>query len=469
VFKQQHKIILWLENNTTNAYNTHIAKYADIRPFSVEDELRNSNLNITYDKERPLSYFSDVVRYLLLYNHGGIWFDLDILFLRTFDPIFNSFGEEICVYQWSTCNYPNGALYISIKPKSDRMKQIIEYINQRGRGFGFQEASLTFDLPVDLFVLPCSWFDPDWINNPYNIGWSKLFKRNDKVVTLKSFFNGSFAYHWHNQWKTKIEENSIVLQLINSMVLELNEYNLTNNMSKDSKTTFITFGGEAQNYVDAGKRLKYQAQRLKLFHQTILYTDKDLKTDKSFWKQHHEFFTQNKRGYGYWLWKPYFIKKTIETLQNGDILLYLDCGCELGTDKLIQLHHLFEIVKTDKIVGTFTHYEKDWNKMDLLNTLNMVEHVKQNMGEPQHQAGALLFYICDDVRELVSQWYLLGCDYHNIDDTPSLSPNMDCFREHRHDQSIFSLLTKKHQLYSKFSLHDGIYYNRNRTGKQTVI
>ncbi len=33
-----------------------------------------------------------------------------------------------------------------------------------------------------------------------------------------------------------------------------------------------------------------------------------------FWKKHGTFIESNPRGYGYWLWKPFIIK---ETLQQG--------------------------------------------------------------------------------------------------------------------------------------------------------
>jgi len=50
--------------------------------------------------------------------------------------------------------------------------------------------------------------------------------------------------------------------------------------------------------------------------------------------------------------------------------------------------------------------------------------------------------MCKDTRDLVNEWYNLSCDYHLIDDSSSVAQNFDCFKEHRHDQSILSLLTK---------------------------
>lgn len=218
-FNSKHKIILWLENNTQNQYNEEIKKYAEIKYFSLEQEINNAifieNNNFYYIKTLP--FYSDLVRSLLLYNYGGCWFDLDIFFLRSFDPIFFNFENEICVYQWEKENYPNNAIYISIEPKSLKMRDNIKFIINRNRGWGFQEAQLTYDLPLDMMVLPCSWFNGDWISNPYNIGTEKFFEYTDKKYDFTNFFTGAFCYHWHNKWDKHIEQNSIISQLISLM------------------------------------------------------------------------------------------------------------------------------------------------------------------------------------------------------------------------------------------------------------
>ena len=215
VYKNKHKIILWLENNIQNQYNTLIEKYAEIKYFSLSDEKNKINFidnNFYYNKS--LSFYSDVVRYLLLYNYGGAWFDLDCFILRSFDPIFYNYENEICVYQWENQNYPNGAIYISLEPKQLKMKKNIEFIINLNYGWGFQEAYLSYDLPLDMLVLPCSWFDPDWIQNPYNIGTKNFFKNTNIQYDYNNFFKGSFSYHWHNKWNEEIDDNSIILQLV---------------------------------------------------------------------------------------------------------------------------------------------------------------------------------------------------------------------------------------------------------------
>jgi hypothetical protein len=216
VHDNRHKIILWLENNTANQYNSEIEKYAEIRYFSLEGEKKNTKFIEDYNYNfRGITYYSDFVRSLLLYNYGGVWFDLDCFFLRNFDPVLYNFEDEICLYQWENQNYPNNAIYISLDPRSTKMKKNMEFIINRSRGWGFQEAHLTYDLPLDMLVLPCSWFNADWIKNPYSIGCDKFFINADKQYDFNNFFKGSFCYHWYNRWHNRVDENSIIMQLVN--------------------------------------------------------------------------------------------------------------------------------------------------------------------------------------------------------------------------------------------------------------
>ena len=62
-----------------------------------------------------------------------------------------------------------------------------------------------------------------------------------------------------------------------------------------------------------------------------------------------------------------------------------------------------------------------------------------------------------------------SCIYHLLDDSKSVNPNYPGFNEHRHDQSIFSLLTKKHGLFSKTSLYScGVLVERNISGLSKI-
>jgi len=210
-FNKNHKIILWLENNISNEYNILIGKYAEIKLFNINDEIMNNDfMNNDFMN-------NDFIKYLLLYNFGGVWFDLNCFILRSFDPLFVHFQHHICVYRLEYSNIPNDAIYISLEPKSNNMKKNIEFIINRNNGFGFVKANMTFDLSLDLVILPCSWFNPISIKNP--LGNEKDYKMFFRTTTerydFNNFYNGSFCYNWNNLWNDEIENNSIAMQLYN--------------------------------------------------------------------------------------------------------------------------------------------------------------------------------------------------------------------------------------------------------------
>lgn len=212
---KNYRIFLWFENNIPNEWNDAIATLdrVECRPFILKEEITDPFVEpLTIDTE--LHYYSDLVRYLLLYKYGGCWFDLDVFFLRPMDPLFSHFGNEICVYQWEKQPYPNNAIYFSLTPYSASLRSIIEYIQERGQGWGFKKANLTYNLPLDIMVLPCSWFDGGWIPNPYLYMFhGGFFDASDKIWDYSCFFPGAFCYHWHNQWDKPIAHSSIIKQL----------------------------------------------------------------------------------------------------------------------------------------------------------------------------------------------------------------------------------------------------------------
>jgi hypothetical protein len=152
----------------------------------------------------------------------------------------------------------------------------------------------------------------------------------------------------------------------------------------------------------------------------------------------------------------------MDALVDGDILLYLDSGCEIDARFSNHFDKLFDIVKKDYIIGSKVCIERVWNKMDLIVELDMLDD--KHLNSLIRQGGTNMFYVCDKTRELVRRWYELACNYHFIDDSPSILPNLPDFKEHRHDQSIFSLLTKKMGLFSKEGLGPVIKIYRNKTG-----
>ena len=216
---------------------------------------------------------------------------------------------------------------------------------------------------------------------------------------------------------------------------------------------FLTFGTTGE-YKKRAERCIDLIKKLNVFDKLILLTEEDLKKDYCFWNNHSKFIENNKRGYGYWLWKSYIIKKQLEKMNEDDILLYFDSSIIFHSDK-DKFIKLFDKIKSDYIIGSFCKIlcpEYVWNKMDLIHYLDM--NTNYYLNTRQRQAGAIMILNNKKTRELVNNWYLLSSNYHFINDNNSNIKNKTGFKEHRHDQSIFSLLTKKYNIYSTIDMFD---------------
>lgn len=206
-----------------------------------------------------------------------------------------------------------------------------------------------------------------------------------------------------------------------------------------TQTHFITFG--ATKYKNAVDRICLEAKKITVFDKIIGYREQDLFSFPEF-QQHKDFVYSNPRGFGYWIWKPFLIMKYMETMNENDILLYTDAGCTIQEKGRKRMLEYIDIVKNHQsgIIGfELTHLEKTWTKMDLVKYLEAEQYIHTN----QLLSGIIFLRNCENTRNLVRQWYEIGINYNLSDDSPSKIANDPSFIEHRHDQSIFSLLRKR--------------------------
>ena len=220
----------------------------------------------------------------------------------------------------------------------------------------------------------------------------------------------------------------------------------------------LSFGGGSTNYHDAVNRIANEYSRTGFFDKVVKFTDIDLKNDTEFWEKHGAFIESHKRGYGYWIWKPYLMKKVFEQMNENDILFFLDSGCEINSGSNDTLKEYVKRCDECDILYTSTwHNEKQYNKMDILREFNMdTDEIKNSI---QHQSGIIIVKKTSLTTDLANDWYSIACDYHLIDDTPSIYPNDPSFREHRHDQSVLSLLIKSDKYKDTMNNKDNLLYN----------
>ncbi|MGV3766108.1 MAG: hypothetical protein ACO1NW_08280 [Chitinophagaceae bacterium] len=164
--------------------------------------------------------------------------------------------------------------------------------------------------------------------------------------------------------------------------------------------------------------------------------------EKEFFKRFEHILTQS-RGLGYWLWKPYIILETLEQLSEGDILIYSDCGIEIIND----ISPLVDICAAKQPVVLFANgnlLNASWTKRDCF--IRMGADMPAYWLATQCDASFALFRKGNDSMEFVNEWLKFASDQYVLTDLPNScgKKNLPGFIEHRHDQSILSILAKKY-------------------------
>jgi hypothetical protein len=200
------------------------------------------------------------------------------------------------------------------------------------------------------------------------------------------------------------------------------------------------------NYADINfnKQKRFALRAAKLignFDKIIGLSPKDI--DEEFYKKFQKIL-EKKRGGGYWLWKPYIINKTLSQLSYGDYLFYSDAGAFFlkKVDILIK-----ELDKHNQDIMGFELplIEEQWTKKELF--INMDCNTEKYINSNQILASYMLIRKTSKSEQFFKEHLKYSCNELNITDKYSESVKQyDGYIEHRHDQSIFSLLYKKHNL-----------------------
>lgn len=204
----------------------------------------------------------------------------------------------------------------------------------------------------------------------------------------------------------------------------------------------ITYGTE--NFNNSKLRLLEEAINTDWFTTVTLYGPEHLSDE---FKETFKTLLLEQRGAGYWIWKSYIIKKRLDEIAYGDILIYLDAGCHINKNGIQRFHEYIDLLnKNDEGMLSFqmSHImEKKFTTQEIfsyfdLNTNSIIANSGQFVG------GILLFKKNNNSILTINKFYeilynnpLLFTDHYNA--------NQDSyFEDNRHDQSILSVLRKIH-------------------------
>jgi hypothetical protein len=188
-----------------------------------------------------------------------------------------------------------------------------------------------------------------------------------------------------------------------------------------------------------------------------IFTYNELALSTGF-RRHFKEKLKPSRGFGYWCWKPQIILQTLEKMSDGDILQYTDVGCHLNKNGVERLNKYFEIANLSKTGILAFQAAKNSDNKKLSPAPNwLVKYwtkgdVFDYFGVRNNQAiyntgtviGGVIFIKKTPVSlAIIEKWLQVYYDNFSLaDDSLSKSPNFKGFIQHRHDQSIFSIIAK---------------------------
>jgi len=199
---------------------------------------------------------------------------------------------------------------------------------------------------------------------------------------------------------------------------------------------------------------KYQTQQQLLTFSSKLYFDEIINVgpediEEEFIKSNQEIFNFN-RGYGYWIWKAYFIRRVLEYINDGDVLFYVDSGNEIINNP----QPLFDLLENQDIIlfknrdGNLSGdiwKNSTWTKADCFNLMDC--NTQEYKNGDQIDGSYILLKKTPKSIQFIDDYLKYSCDKNIITDLPNITgDNESDFIEHRHDQSILSLLAIKYDI-----------------------
>lgn len=224
------------------------------------------------------------------------------------------------------------------------------------------------------------------------------------------------------------------------------------------KIYFITYGSGKFEY--SSKRVAKEAESLGFFSKVFAFSEKDLPlTIRS-----SPLFYNNKGG-GFWLWKPYVIDKVLSEIDEGDIVVYSDAGSELLNS--YKWNQYFNLMKNYNSI--FFQYRENvdygWNKFNSeyndspklkfwtkATTVdyfrNLFSSDKDWLEKSKICAGLIFIKKDKNSQDLIKEWMNnmlffphIVCDLFENEKKNQIQG----FSEHRHDQSILSILIRYYE------------------------
>jgi hypothetical protein len=169
-------------------------------------------------------------------------------------------------------------------------------------------------------------------------------------------------------------------------------------------------------------------------------------------RQRHPEIMSQKRGAGYWLWKPSIILDALKSCDDGTVVLYTDAAMHMVADPspMLRLALSFPAMLFELIFlvpkGPISFPMSAWTKRDCFVLLGADTPPFYRM--QQLMGGIQIYRNSSEVRSFLEEVIAVAPDPRILTDQPNTQglENLPDFRDHRHDQAILTIVAARHGL-----------------------
>lgn len=213
---------------------------------------------------------------------------------------------------------------------------------------------------------------------------------------------------------------------------------------KDNLRIFVTFGDGDFRYRRSASRLATQIEKFEIYDLTFALNRKWL---KNVYPEIYSSIIQNARnfpvkGFGYWVWK-YCALEYLGHLYPNSVVHYADAGHSAPNSK--ETYTLLERCLNECLTSGYLGWElPDCREIEFTKTELCIFMKATVSALESNQMDASQFFLSAKNARNISK-RVLSVYRNNFDlflDATSL-PHNQFFKQHRHDQSVLSLLWKK--------------------------
>jgi len=206
---------------------------------------------------------------------------------------------------------------------------------------------------------------------------------------------------------------------------------------------FRTYGTDS--YESSKQRILREANESGWFQTIQAWGPQDLPKDFS---EKYKNILSMSRGGGYWIWKYPLIEETLKVMREGDILVFLDAGCQLNplaTKRFQEYVQDLQNSNFDVQCHQLQHAEQFYTTERIFQVMGVGRNNTEIRETGQYAGGILMIQKGDHARRWLDLiWTALGKDPYIVTDKYNNEAKKinSAFLDNRHDQSVSSVARK---------------------------